>query len=159
MICSTIMALLLLPDIEITALTLPRSTTEGLRRASRGGWGHGGDLRAGEARREGVEDLQVSKLPWLRTGALHLCHICSLTHMCVCVCVKLGHSWIPAVLCEVSLSCLHTTLPSKRHTPTQPSHTISLQHTHTHTLTYTFHQVPHTHLWKWIYVLASVTGQ
>lgn len=48
--------------------------------ASQGGWGHRGDLRADEARREGLEDSQVSKLLWLCTGALHLHHICSASH-------------------------------------------------------------------------------
>lgn len=132
----------LLPHPEITALILPQPTTKGrLWRASQGGWGCRGDLRVREARGEGVEDLQVSKLLWLRTGALHLCHICLVTHVCVCgcVCVKSGHSWIPAVCYEVSSSCLQTltVLPPQTHTHKVFFHIQSPCETHI------FHKLTH----------------
>lgn len=97
---------LLLPDIEITALTLPLSTT------CWGWWGHWGDLRAGEARREGADELQVSKLPSLHAGALHLRHICSAARLC---------AWSvdtpEAQLCvDVSLSLVFAHVPLKAHT-------------------------------------------
>ncbi|CAB1446874.1 unnamed protein product [Pleuronectes platessa] len=60
-------------DTEITALTLPRSAAEGAAEGYQG-WMRAPVMTsgAGEARREGAEDLQVSKPPWLQTGSLSL---------------------------------------------------------------------------------------
>lgn len=61
-----------LPDIEITALTLPWWSAAETGWMGAQTWPEGVGFRA-----RGVEDLQVSKSPWLQTGARHLYNICS----------------------------------------------------------------------------------